>query len=81
MFLYKLYDFFCWGGARIAVTKATYETKQLIWGLSFVLDRTVQRQHNHSNSYKGKGLVKADSQFQRFSPFSHGGKHIVMVLD
>lgn len=30
----------------------------------------VKRQHDHNNSYKGKHLIKADLQVQRFSPLS-----------
>ena len=42
----------------------------------------MKRHHDHSNSYKGKHLIGADLQFQRFSPLSsrweawqHAGKH------
>jgi|UPI00001F6546 hypothetical protein len=31
---------------------------------------TVKRHHDHSNSYKGKHLIGAGLQFQRFSPLS-----------
>jgi hypothetical protein len=35
----------------------------------------VKRHHDHSNSYKGKHLIGADLQVQRFSPLSSWWEH------
>jgi hypothetical protein len=40
-----------------------------------------KRHHDYSNSYKGKHLIRAGLQFQRFSPLSSCKKHGNMQED
>jgi hypothetical protein len=49
------------------------------------LSIAMKRHHDHRNSYKGRYLIGAGLQFQRFSPSSswweHGGMQAGMVLE